>query len=603
VAQLILVLSLPWQCATLPLHVQIANTTELRLSNRTREGIPEFVQAVADTAIRMGYLHGPVPRPYVALGENLEAWARELRHTDTPPVRIRAEVDARILKCPELRHQDEVVITRALKFLAAGGAVVLADEGRTVVLDQGWLANTLACVITADPVRLRVLPAALTQRGILRHDQETLAVVWPDHMGYTRPLRRTLLTMMHDFCLLFKVCGAEDSTGYSLVPSMLPPDECQGTQTLDQAIGCLVSGQKEVGVEYHLAFVPLDFWPSVVVWCAALVVPETCTRTSAVLQWGGQRGRLTLNISERQLTFVARGTTPEELRVRFHWAVVELARRKYPNMTTNDSLHAVCHECHRPSQLFGKPLRKVLEKGKFVCTHCERPLTVSDLVVSPLDAVKTALTAGVTDPAKLCVLAARLVDTARELCDDHGHRSQLWLPIVSVVSGAGGEAGAGSGAASGLHGHVLGWAPVCEDPHGWHVVPCDPVVGDTRLSAVGLDAVAPVLHHVAAVLCAVSGVADVAASTAKSRDWLVSPSPDVTGSADWVEFCKELVMVASRSTAVGVRLRLQWHDCVWKCQEHTDVGVSDLDQVRRLGVVGVVSVCAFVACCRLCRVR
>jgi hypothetical protein len=98
-------------------------------------------------------------------------------------------------------------------FLASGGMLVQAHGGTTVILDPSWLADTLACVISVDPGRLRDLPAALTQRGMLRHGDATLAAVWPDARRYTSALRGTLLSLLHRFDLVIEL---HDGSGASL---------------------------------------------------------------------------------------------------------------------------------------------------------------------------------------------------------------------------------------------------------------------------------------------------------------------------------------------------------------------------------------------------
>ena len=370
---------------------------------------------------------------------------------------------------------------------------------------------------------------------------------------------------------------------YSFVPSMLPRDDMFRSTPLDGAIGPLAPGQSEIGVRYHLEHVPPDMWPSLVLRHRAMVVPETCTRTSVVLQWGSQRGMLSLDVAKGHLTLVCRGPAPVELRVRFHWALVELVGNKYPFLDTAEWLHTVCHVCHKSSQLFGLALQKVLEKKKpFRCSACildKVLLSVEDLVVKPFDVLEKALATPLLssgDTVQLCSLAARLVDTTSDMCDRHGHRAQLWLPVLSSEHAGGAFTGVGVGAGSGatdgtsvlpaIGGPQLGWVSVCEDPNGWHVA-CNPVFPVERLTATAFEAVLPVLQRVAAVVLA---VADFAGSPAPSewRDWKAGVLPHLhftagDGRAGWVAFC--------RSFKFGQGTALRGRCGSWACLRHGDI--------------------------------
>ncbi len=205
---------------------QIVNTTELLLSSITGEGISPFINLVASTAMGLPHVNESIPQAYVDLGSSLEAWSQELRAVGQPPVCTRAMVHERVTSTAALSRYlcDQEITTRALKFLASGGVVVLArNASQSVILDPGWLADTLACVITAESTRLSHLPPPLIQQGRLFHTPEALAAVWPEAKGYTDGLRRTLLSLLHRFELAYElrnVSGA--SLGCSLVPSMLP---------------------------------------------------------------------------------------------------------------------------------------------------------------------------------------------------------------------------------------------------------------------------------------------------------------------------------------------------------------------------------------------
>ncbi len=523
---------------------------------------------------------------------DLQVWARQLLEGGEPPVSTRSDVFSRAQENSLLsrRLTALAVVNRALDFLAGGGVVVLARDGKTVILDPGWLADTLACAITADPARLSELPAALIQRGILRYDaahKDTLAAVWPDSKGCTDPLRRTLLGSLHRFDLAYEVVdGVGGDVMYSLVPCMLPRDESLGNTPLDIDIGPLVSGQSEVGVQYHVEHVPPDLWPSLILQCRVMVIPETCTRTSAVLQWGSQRGMLSLDLAKGRLTLVCRGPAPMELRVRFHWVLVEFVGRKYPFLATNRWLHAVCHVCHEPSPVFGAVLNELVDEAKPLrCIICRTDLCVDDLIVQPVDALDKALLTplvSIEAAALLCSLAARVVDTTSDMCNRHGHRARLWLPVLAHAGGAfaGVGVGAGSGAAEGtselsaLGGRRVGWVSVCEDPSGWHVA-SGPVFPKELVASAALPSVLPVLQRVATVVLSVAGVTcSSSPAPAEWRDWDASLLPHVLaatrdGRANWVEFTHGL----GRTTALRGRCGS------WACPRHVDITKGDASDV------------------------
>ncbi len=294
--------------------------------------------------MRMPHVNQTVPKAYVDLGSHLQAWARDLLDGSNLPVCTRSEVADRIRSSTDLsRHLGRPdIVGRALDFLAAGGAVVPAQSNESVILDPWWLAGALACAISVDPARLAALPSALFQRGFLFQDSDTLAAVWPNDKGFTDVLRRSLLDLLHRFDLAYEVVdGVGGEVKYSLVPCMLPEG---GSLSLDGAIGPLIAGESEVGVQYHIGYVPPDLWSSLIVRFGSLVAPEACTRTSTVLQWAGQRALLTLDVANGRLTLVCRGPSPVELRVRFHWTLVELVKRKYPFLSSKSGC-TVCVTC------------------------------------------------------------------------------------------------------------------------------------------------------------------------------------------------------------------------------------------------------------------
>ncbi len=578
-------------------HVQIKNNTDIRLSSVTGDGVASFTRLIASIALGMPHVNQTVPKAYVDLGSSLETWSRDLIAMDVPPVCTRTMVHERVAASAALsRHlPDQAVINRALDFLAAGGVVVLAhNSAQSVILDPGWLADTLACVITMNPVQLERLPPALVHRGMLRHTLEALIAVWPEDKGYSGSLRLTLLSLLHRFDLAYEVWdGGGVSLGFSVVPSMLP-NGVAGLVSPDGAMGPLSEGHSEVGVEYRLDYVPPDLWPLLILRFAGMVIPETCTRTSTVLHWAGQRGLVTLNVDDRVVRLVVRGPAPVELRVRFHWTLVGMLSDKYPHLVTVDSLCVVCHGCHRASPMVGRPLKLARAGDPFHCMHCYRPsvvLPVDDLIESPASHLDRALALaaphGVAHVGQLCSLAARVADTSKALMDGRGNRVQLWLPIPAPFNGGGGAgagAGAGTGAASGSSSDddpvgIFGWVRVCEDPSGWHVQGHAPVVPTTPLDGTVLRAVAPVLRRVAEVLCATSPVTG-SHLPIEWRDWLATQEAlggdDVgRGDVSWAAFALALVKQTRASgagVAAGADGALKLRSGRWLCPLHVQQG-------------------------------
>ncbi len=577
--------------------MQIVNTADIRLSSVTGNGVASFTQLIAAIAMDMPHVNQTVPKAYVDLGSSLETWSRELIAMDVPPVCTRTMVQERVAANPALsRHlPDQDVINRALDFLAAGGVVVLAhNTAQSVILDPGWLADTLACVITMSPAQLERLPPALVHRGMLRHTPEALTAVWPEDKGYSGGLRLTLLSLLHRFDLAYELRdSAGASLGYSLVPSMLP-NVVAGLVSPDGAMGPLTEGHSEVGVEYRLDYVPPDLWPLMILRFAGMIIPETCTRTSTVLHWGGQRGLVTLNVDDRVVRLVVRGPAPVELRARFHWTLVGVLSDKYPHLVTVDSLCVVCHGCHQASPMVGRPLELARAGDPFHCMHCYRPsvvLPVDDLIESPASHLDRALAVpaphGVAHVGQLCALAARVVDTSKALMDGRGNRSQLWLPVPAPFNGGGGAGvgvGAGTGAASGSSFDddpvgTLGWVRVCEDPSGWHIQGHAPVVPTNPLDGTVLRAVAPVLRRVAEVVSAASPVTGSHLHVA-SRDWLATQEAlggdDVgRGDVSWAAFASALVKqtrAGGAGVAAGTVGALRLRSGRWLCPLHVQQG-------------------------------
>ena len=167
----------------------------------------------------------------------------------------------------------------------------------------------------------------------------------------------------------------------------------------------------------------------------------------------------------------------------------------------------------------------------------------------------------------LCALAARMVDVSTLLCDGHGHRSQLWLPAPMHGGGAGAGAGS-SGASADQAESPVGWLAVCEDPAGWHVHSRSPTLPKSPLNARALRAVAPLLHRVAAVVCAASAVTGRPAPV-ESRDWLaaqMSAGHGDIGELEWETFAGSLAK-AGRGVVFN---SLLWHHGRWMCYAHAD---------------------------------
>jgi hypothetical protein len=569
---------------------QIVNTSDIRLSSISGEGIDQFVQVVASAMMSMPHVKETVPRAFVDLKENLVEWSQELVKLGSSPVCSEGEVRERVLAPRSGLPQwlaDPLVVAQALTFLEAGGSIIKAHHGDTVtlVLDPRWLANTFACIITADPGRLKALPGDLTKRGILRHDVGTLAMVWPDADDYSASLRETLVFLLHHFDLAFSVRGEADSElGFSLVPCMLPQDEAVGGPPLDVALGPLKAGEAEAGLHYVLDFLPADLWPSLILRCAAMVDPYTCTRSSATLRFAGQCALLTLDASSR-LTLITRGPSPTDLRVRFYWILVELLTQKYPDLTRDKSLHTVCHVCHNPSSLFGRPLKDAQAGRPIYCSICtdDVHLPVEDIVSEPAGVVDSALEECKVEPLtpesvkRLRDSVTRMVDTAWVLWDHHGRRSTVWLPVPKVGRTASDPAAALKDLSQ-WHDDLLGWVPVCEDASGWHVLNnCLPVLGTARLRVASLQAVVPLLLRVASMMCAVGGsTSELSAAVADSQAWLtlVKRFPRTMGAGgghvDWVEFCHGLSRALRCASADDDGAALEWRSGHWVCLRHVE---------------------------------
>jgi hypothetical protein len=500
-----------------------------------------FIDLLRRTANTMPHVVQHVPEPYVALGVHLRTMCAALLDAGVAPVCTRADV-------ADFLHMVEAsVIGEALDCLAARGLVLSISDG-IVVLHPPWLASTLARVVVKTCTRAPDgFPEALLQRGMLFHDKDTLAAVWPE---LTNELRRALLGVLHAHALAVHL-----HTEYSLVPDMLP----SSGRTLDGdsgLFGPLVEGEEEVSLQCQVACLRPNLWANVLLCCGALLEPSACFHRRAVLQWGGQRALLSLDRIRDQmsLVLVCRGSCPVELRVRVYWMLVGMMKCRYPFFCTDTWLHFVCHECHDSTPLFGG--RRWLAKP-FVCGNLhgddehDVALDVKDIVSSPVEALDTALEdRGETgiEVAGLCRLAARVVDTADVLRKPRDHRAQLWLPMSEVDE-------------------LVEWVSVCEDPAGWHChgrVVCTSSVVDV--------AVMPVLQRVARVVLGVgaggsgagglgaggSGAGGSVPGSGSSLALALEAGLWALDGARWAEFSGTLAETAA----------LVWHSDRWVCEAH-----------------------------------
>ena len=298
---------------------QIVNDSVLHVSGVSGMGMPQLKRCIAETAMRLPHVSEKVPKSYVDLIGVMQSWARELVASGKPPVEAQGAIAARVRATPAVRAVSPA-LERALYFLSLGGAVVAAGDGvGTFILDPQWLTDAVGRVITIDDKRVRDLPASLVRQGILHHTSTDLSAIWPDSDGYSDGVRQLLLKQLHRFGIAYELqdhTGA--SRGCSLVPAMVPADVGWGGSTLSDMLGEAGTGETCAGVRYHLTFVPPDVWPELLVACASLSVPEACTQTTAVLQCGGQRALVELNVAHSAITVqVKRGMAWLCLRLTF----------------------------------------------------------------------------------------------------------------------------------------------------------------------------------------------------------------------------------------------------------------------------------------------
>jgi hypothetical protein len=390
------------------------------------------------------------------------------------------------------------------------------------------------------------------------------------------------LPLLHRFSLAYALRHSSgDDMEYSLVPCMLPAGP-EGDVTVDGAIGRVAHFEREVGVEYQLGYLPPDLWPHLILRCSAMVIPEACTRSTAVLQHRGQRALVALQSDGESLRLIARGSDPEELRVRFHWTLLGLCADKFPFLRIDGSVHAVCHVCHGASRVVvGRS-----SDTSFHCGHCVRPrvtLPVTELDRTPSAALDAALTTKVLNLSgveALCRVAAWRVDTTSFFLDSQGHRCPLWLPLYDMDAGAG--AGTGAVDTGGPGGPV--WVRVCEDPSGWHLLTDNKVSPPAELPKRTLRALSPLLQQLATVICTISPIMIGWAGPLATRDSLralvsvepLSSSCSEVDRAAWVAWTRSLGEIESRS------------HMFCDCSEHGNSHLAEESRVRAQGLQDLV---------------
>ncbi len=193
----------------------------LAVSSTTGLHLDALVDILARTALALPHVNQSVPTSYMRLGETLSTLAASLLAAHAPPVISLADLHRAVQDASLDLPRDR--LDRALDFLVSGGSVVASPDRDAVILDPVWLADTLACAISASPARLGALPPDLAVRGFLVHSPEALGAVWGGVGGRDPAMWGLLVRMLHQFDLAFQVTDADGAPlGISLVPSMLP---------------------------------------------------------------------------------------------------------------------------------------------------------------------------------------------------------------------------------------------------------------------------------------------------------------------------------------------------------------------------------------------
>jgi hypothetical protein len=454
----------------------------IQVSSISGLNFDELKRRLVEATLALPHVKQLVPRSYVQLQVLLSTWRRERLECGALPVVTVSELleYVHLHRGPLHSLSDRDVVLRGLNFLEAWGDVVYKgkiapalssrrDVGSTndiVVLQPQWLGDMLACLVSVDPSR-----ASAVRRGILDHRR--LRAAWPAPM-YPSALLRPLLGLLHRFnvaCELFDSKGS--SLECSLVPAMLPTELRSGSQTPDELLGAVAAGELEVGVTYSLPFVPPDFWSLLLVRCATMSIPESCTTAIAVVKHGDNRGVLMLSGSSNDLTVWCRGASPIALRGRVHEIIQGILSERFPRLVTAVALSALCACCRKGRALGSRLRRQVLSGLPCTCDFCDTEppmeLPVIDLVGSAGKLLDDALEAMRGNPASAClpssrdyvtVLASRLVDEVVGSCTDRCPR--LWVPVPRAATVP--------GLLCTVADNTLVWRPVCEKDGSWHVL-------------------------------------------------------------------------------------------------------------------------------------
>lgn len=374
---------------------QIINDHDLQLSLtiKTKMDVSELRETIASQAMRMAHVMHKIPLSYLTLKTKLKEWIRKRLRDGIPPMCTKSKLQDKL----RFWLGESADIDNAFQYLTDLEIIKYGYNKDTIILDCMWLINAFADVIVGDMDILEKLPASLRYGGILKHDTKTLRQIWTNEAGFDNRLRRRVLTLMHRFGYAIKVIPKDGTPEYSIIPSMLPPDSTVDTCSLDWLIGPITDGITEVGTEFHLKFIPPDLWLSLLNMCGKTMNINTCTRTDAVLRLGKQRGHLSINESKEILRLTVRGTKPTKLRFRVYEIIKNLLSNKYPHMNTIESLHVICHICHRPSQLYGRPLKDALRGRPFYCVHCSDDVELDVNELEGIGADKMDSVVGVVD--------------------------------------------------------------------------------------------------------------------------------------------------------------------------------------------------------------
>lgn len=342
---------------------QIINTSDIRLSSLTSEGIDVFTNILASIAMDMEHVKN-AKYSHKRLIESVLKKSTNLLHRGLAPT----------CASTDLHYSVEDI-----NYLKDVGTIIV--HNKTVILDPLWLAREFYRLVTANPLSLETLPKILTTRGILQHDEQTLNTIWTESK-YTKTQHDALFFLIHSFGIATKKeeSGNWYSSVPSLLPSMLPSDD--GMATTKENDSAMSKEEKEVEVQLHLNFLPPDLWTLLMVELNDFV--EMCgqTRTSTKMQSGHNHAILKMDHSKNTLNLIVCGPDPGVFRNVICEIMINVLRTNYPLMCLDRSLHVVCHVCHGSSQFYGRVLRNVKKGENFYCTNCidDVVLDVKDLV-------------------------------------------------------------------------------------------------------------------------------------------------------------------------------------------------------------------------------